>query len=430
MRNNSKVATKITTMKISRYVLIGLLFFGTLTILVWGLNFLKGKNFLQAEKVYYARYEKISGLMVSSPVTINGFQVGDVREIKLSLNDLSEILVRFVLTYPDISLPDGTIPRIYSTDLMGTKGIELLMGKSDQIIVLGDTIQGTIEGDLKDQVNTQMLPLKQKAEDLMASMDSVLLALHLVFDKENRSNLTQSFEIVAQTLRNVERTTVFLDTFVKTESGQFSYIIDNLDSLSNSLVIRTTELKKTFLNIEDFTDSLKQIPLGEAVNQFTNVLGSLSVLVDGVNQGEGSLGKLIVSDSLYYAIETTSLSLNLLLEDIKKNPKRYVRVSAIDRGKTFFLSDEKEIVSALAEERDLLYFSCITSSSFPLGEDDELFKTFRKAQTVEIGSIHYYYIMETNKFDKARRIVNKHIQAYPDAGVYTWLRGKWTRISL
>ena len=69
-------------MKISRLVLIGLLFFGTLTILVWGLNFLKGKNFLQSEKEYYASYNKISGLMVSSPVTINGFQVGDVRDIK------------------------------------------------------------------------------------------------------------------------------------------------------------------------------------------------------------------------------------------------------------------------------------------------------------------------------------------------------------
>ncbi len=415
-------------MKTNRFLLIGLLFFGTIFILIWGLNFLKGKNFLQEEKEYFARYDKIGGLMVSSPVTINGFKVGDVREIKLSGESFSEILVKFSITYPELQLTEGTIAKIYSTDLMGTKGIGLVMGTGDQLLAYGDTLTGSIEGDLKDQVNTQMLPLKRKAEALMSSMDSVLLALQLVFDQENRSNLSQSFEVVAQTLKNFEKTSVFLDTFVKAESNQFSFIIDNLDSLSNNLVVRTNELKSTFQNIGDFTDSLKQIPLRDAVNQFGDVLTSVTDLVERVNEGEGSLGKLVINDSLYYAIETTSNSLNELLEDIRKNPKRYVRVSAVDWGKTIFLSNEPEIIEALSKERELPYYACVHVSKEPLNTDHSIFKEFKNLKTVEAGGLTYYYILETNNFDRARRVVAKHIASFPEAAVYTWLAGKWTKI--
>jgi len=335
-------------MKTGRLIRIGLLFAGTLIILFWGLNFLKGKNFLKPEKIYFAKYEKISGLMVSSPVTINGFKIGEVREIKLSENNYNEILVQFVISYPGLDIPKGTSPGIYSIDLMGSKGIKLIFSDSTENHSYGDTLIGTIEGDLKDQVNTQMLPLKRKAEDLMSSMDSVLIALHMVFDQENRSNLAQSFEIVTQTLKNFEKTSVFLDTFVKAESNKFSYIMSNLDSLSASLVSRTNELQSTLLNLEYFTDSLNQIPIQDAVKQFSLVLDDIDLLITQVNRGEGSLGKLIMDDSLYFDIESVSFSLNELLQDIRQNPKRYVRVSAIDRGKTIIASDENSLLEVLS----------------------------------------------------------------------------------
>jgi len=415
-------------MKTGRLVRIGLLFAGALIILFWGLNFLKGKNFLQPEKIYYAKYDRIGGLMISSPVTLKGFKVGEVREIKLSDHNFDEVLVQFVLTYPELEIPRGSTPGIYSIDLMGSKGIKLVLTDSTIVHSFGDTLLGSIEGDLKDQVNTQMLPLKRKAEDLMSSMDSVLIALHLVFDQENRSNLAQSFEIVTQTLMNFEQTSVFLDTFVKAESNKFSYIMSNLDSLSVSLVARTDELQTTLINLAHFTDSLNNIPIRDAVKQFSLVLDEVSVLISQVNSGEGSLGKFIMDDSLYYAIETVSFSLNELLEDIRKNPKRYVRLSAIDRGKTIIASDENDLLESLSDYMDLEYYVCLVQTQIPLKIENHLYKEFRKLEGIQVGKDFFYCILKTSNYDKARRLIAKHIHNYPEASIFTRIDGRWQRI--
>lgn len=366
--------------------------------------------------------------MVSSPITLKGLKVGEVREIKLYDKNFDEILVQFVISYPELEIPKGSISGIYSIDLMGSKGIQLLLSDSLVTHSYGDTLLGSIEGDLKDQVNTQMLPLKRKAEDLMSSMDSVLIALHLVFDQENRSNLSQSFEIVAQTLKNFEQTSVFLDTFVKAESNTFSLIMRNLDSLTVGLVSRTDELQYSIINLGHFTDSLNQIPIKNAVKQFSLVLDDISVLIDHINSGKGSFGKFVMDDSLYNSIETVSFSLNELLEDIRKNPKRYVRLSAIDKGKTIIASDDNTLLSALSKYIDLDFYVCLVQTQIPLGSDNHLFKDFRKLQSIQIGKQFHYYILKTDDYDRARRLVTKHIHNYPDAAIFTYIEGNWQRV--
>lgn len=415
-------------MKTGRLIRIGLLFAGTIFILFWGINFLKGKNFLKPEKIYYATYEKIGGLMVSSPVTVNGFKLGDVREISLAGNDYKQVLVRFVITYPEFEIPFGSVAKIYSLDLMGTKGIQLILGDSISRHSYGDTLYGFIEGDLKDQVNTQMLPLKRKAEDLMSSMDSVLISLHLVFDQENRSNLAQSFEIVTQTLKNFEQTSVFLDTFVKSESNKLSLIMTNLDSLSASLIKRTDEFQNTIVNLEQFTDTLKQIPLRSAVQLFGSVLDDISVLIAQINRGEGSLGKLIMDDSLYNTIEKVSSNLNILIKDIRRNPKRYVKLSAIDRGQTIITTDDNSLLQALSKNLELDYYVCLVQTQVPLEAENSLFNDYKKLKTIQVGKDFYYYILKTNSYDKAKRTVSKYSNRFPNATIFTWIDGSWRRI--
>ena len=417
-------------MKTGRLIRIGLLFAISIFVLVWGINFLKGKNFLKPEKVFFAKYERIGSLMVSSPVMVKGFKVGEVRDISLGEDFESPVLVKFAITYEALELPIGTEVKIISTDLMGTKGIELIMVEDTVLIPYGDTLIGIIEGDLKDQVNTQMLPLKRKAEDLMASMDSVLVSLHLVFDQQNRSNLSQSFEIVTQTLKNVEQTSVFLENYVKSESGKLSYVLSNLDSLTQNLVNRTAELQLSILNIGSFTDSLNKVPLRIAVEQFVDVLQDVNQIIQMTNAGEGSLGKLLQSDSLYYTIENVSRSLNDLLLDIKLNPKRYIRVSAIDRGKTIITTDNQEFLSSVASDIDLEYYVCIYNNLVPLLPDHELYKTYKKLSFIQVGKHFYYYPIVTRNFDKARRSFSKLVSTYPDVAIYAWIDGKWQNISL
>lgn len=417
-------------MKTGRLIRIGLLFAFSIIILFWGINFLKGKKFLKPEKIFYAEYAKIGGLNESSPVTVNGFNVGMVREI--SLNDFSKgkILVKFIINYPDLELPVGSSAKIISTDLMGTKAIEILLAESEEYYSYNDTLPGLIEGDLKDQVNNQMLPLKHSAENLMASMDSVLVALQLVFGPQNRNNLAQSFESVNETIRNLEKTTVFLDQYVKEEAGKFSLILSNADSLSAGLKNRSTELHQIITNVTNISDTLGRLPLNEVAAKLDIVLTDLHSLFNDMIEGKGNLGKLSQDDSLYLALTETASNLNQLITDIRINPKRYIHVSAVDRGKTILVKNDSELLEALSTGSEMIYYTVILKSKDVLENDHALVKKFRDLNYLKVGDLYYYYIKESKKLDAGRRSLSKYANDYPGAGLYTWLNGIWHRIDL
>ena len=415
-------------MKTGRLIRIGLLFAISIAILFWGINYLKGKKFLQPEKFYYSEFSKIGGLTESSPVTINGFNVGSVREITLTDFKQGKIMVKFVINYPDMEIPLGSEVKIISTDLMGTKAIEINLADSDGYYSYKDTLPGLIEGDLKDQVNNQMLPLKKSAEDLMASMDSVLVALQLVFGPANRDNLAQSFESVTQTIKNLEKTTVFLNQYVKKESGKFSFILSNADSISSSLNKRSAELHKIISNITEFSDTLKLLPLNDVATNLNIVLADLHKMFDAINQGEGNLGKLSQDDSLYMSIKSTSENLNYLIRDIRLNPKRYIHISAFDRGQTIITSNDSELLKAINNDNDMEFFVCLIHQTFPLPEDDHIFLKFKNLSLIQVGNSYYYYTDKTRNLDRGKRLVAKYIFSYPSVGLFSWLNGKWHQI--
>ena len=415
-------------MKTGRLIRIGLLFACSIIILYWGINFLKGKKLLQPEKLFFAEYSKISGLTESSPVTINGFSIGKVREISLTDFQKGTIMVKFVINYPNLEIPLGSEAKIISTDLMGTKAIEIILSDSVGYYSHEDTLKGVIEGDLKDQVNAQMLPLKQSAEDLMSSMDSVLVALQLVFGPENRQNLAQSFESVTQTIQNLEKTSLFLDQYVKNESKKFSYILSNTDTIASGLKSRSAELHQIITNIAQLSDTLGQLPLSDMVTKLNIVLTDLHQLFGAINKGEGTIGKLSQDDSLYLSLKSATENLNHLITDIRLNPKRYIHISAFDRGRTIITSNDSELLEAIQNKNEIKYFICLVQTTYQLPLEDLIFKKFRNLSFIQIGNTYYYYINETKNLDRGRKMVAKYISDYPNAGLFTWLNGKWHQI--
>ena len=415
-------------MKTGRLIRIGLLFACSIIILYWGINFLKGKKLLQPEHLYYAEYSKISGLTESSPVTVNGFSVGKVRQISLTDFQKGTIMVKFVISYPDMEIPLGSQAKIISTDLMGTKAIEIILSDSSGYYSNEDTLTGIIDGDLKDQVNAQMLPLKQSAEELMSSMDSVLVALQLVFGPDNRENLAQSFESVTQTIQNLEKTSLFLDQYVKDESKKFSYILSNTDTIASGLKNRSTELHQIITNIAQLSDILGQLPLSDMITKLNTVLTDLHELFGSINQGKGTIGKLSRDDSLYVSLKSTTDNLNHLISDIRLNPKRYIHFSAFDRGRTIVTSNDSELLESIQNKNDMKYLVCLVHTTAPLHVDDAIFKKFKRLSFIQVGNTYYYYIDETKNIDKGRRLVASYISDYPNAGLYTWLNDKWHQI--
>ena len=170
---------------------IGFFAIASIIALVFGVNYLKGINILNDNSDVYAVYENIGGLQVGSPVLVNGYKVGMVSNIDLLTEQNQNLLVTISLD-KEFDMAKNTVCKIVNQDLMGTKGIALMLGDADELVTGGDTLISGIEGSLQDEVNAQILPLKNKAVELIGSIDSVMMIVTAVLNKDTRENLRNS----------------------------------------------------------------------------------------------------------------------------------------------------------------------------------------------------------------------------------------------
>lgn len=309
-----------------RPVIIGLSFIAAIVIFVWGYNFLKSKNLFKAETVYYASYEKVNGLIKANPVVINGLRVGQVKNVYFNPDMSGDIMVSMVLS-TDFPIPKNSIARIFSSDLMGSKAIELVLGNSTAILQEGDTLATSVEGGLMEEVNAQVQPIKAKAENLLASIDTLVIALESIFNETARENLKESFQNIELTFANLQRTTSNIDTLVVEESSRISSILVNLDSLTAALNENKGNIQNIITNFEIISDSLAKSEIPGTFAEINKTLADMQLILESINEGQGTLGMLVTDDSLYVELNRSATALDSLLNDIRLNPKRYVRFS-------------------------------------------------------------------------------------------------------
>jgi len=294
-----------------------------------GINFMKGMSLFESQKKYYIKYERIDGLELSSPIEIRGLKVGQVSDIQFESDNYRKIVVS-VLIRGDIALPQETIGRIYSSDLMGTKSIELIMGGGDAFMQSGDTIGSEIEGSISDQVKLQMLPLKRKAEDLMGSMEEAITAVKEVLNEKTGKELRGSLKKVQVAIDAFKHAATNLDTVMVQSKGKFSKILSNVQSISKNIENNNENISSILDHLDLITDSLSRSNITQTINNLNKTLVQTEVLMREINSGEGSIGKLIYEDSLYNNLMETTANFDKLLIDINENPGRYVHVSFID----------------------------------------------------------------------------------------------------
>jgi phospholipid/cholesterol/gamma-HCH transport system substrate-binding protein len=227
----------------------------------------------------------------------------------------------------DFPIPDNSIARIFSSDLMGSKAIELALGNSQNYIQDGDTLPTDVEASLKDAVNQQIRPLKNKAEDLIKSIDSVVVMVQAVFNKKSREDIANALESVKNTLNSLESASYNIDTIVKSQAGRLANILYNLDMITTNIESNNDKIDRIIDNFASISDSLAKAEIPRTFNNINSTVNDLAVIAEKINSGEGTLGMLINDDELYFNLRKASSDLDLLLEDIKNNPKRYVRFS-------------------------------------------------------------------------------------------------------
>ena len=305
--------------KLSKEFKSGFIFLLAIVFLVYGLKYLKGLNVFQSNKPYYAIYDDIDGLQIGSSIRLNGFNVGMVNNIVLSNNN--KLLVTLNINSVD-SIPINSVCKIVNQDLMGTKGVSLVLGKSELFAKPGDTLQSGIENSLQDEVNAQILPLKNKAEELIGSVDSLLTVVAAVLNKNTRKNLSNSIKSLDETFSILSQTMIKVDSMVYNNDKRVSKIILNLESITTNLNDSNSGIKPILYNLSLISDSLSNSNIGSLVENINNISNN-------INSGSGSLTKLMKDDKLYNNLEKSTSELAELIEDIKNNPKRYVNFSIL-----------------------------------------------------------------------------------------------------
>ena len=312
--------------KVNRYKAygIGLSFIVALVLFIWGFNFLKGNDIFGKETVYFSEYYQVNGLVNANPVMINGLRVGKVKDIYFNPDMSGRIIVSFTLSN-DFPVPVNSVARIFSSDLMGSKAIDLVLGDSKQFAHDGDTVKSQVEAGLMAEVNAQVQPIKKKAEDLLASMDTLVVAFQSIFNESARDNLKESFNNIRMTFENLENATGNIDNLVVTESGRISSILIRLDSLALILSQNKQNFDQIISNFRSISDSLAQSDIPATFSNINTTVADMQKLLSSIEQGKGTLGQLIVNDSLYNQLNNSAASLDSLLRDIRENPKRYVK---------------------------------------------------------------------------------------------------------
>ncbi len=309
--------------KISNEVKVGGAVLITIIAFIWLFNFLKGKDFFKSSAFYYTVYEKVGGLEESSPVEVNGYQVGVVQSIRF-LNPTSGKLLAVFSVDRHFKIPKNTVARIVPVSVLGGMKVEFIYGNGPGFYSHGDTIPGSLAESLTDKIDTELIPVKVKLENLVVRIDSVLKSVDAIMDDNFRKDLQE-------TLSNINGTTKSLNNILGSREQDLKTTLDNVNKFSLMLANNTDKMNSTFTNLSSISDTLAAADIYGSILNLKKSLEQASELMNKMNDGKGTAGQLFTNDSLYTNLSNSLESLNLLLQDLKANPKRYVHFSVFGK---------------------------------------------------------------------------------------------------
>lgn len=305
-----KLASK--EFKIGLSVLVGLV------ILYFGINYLKGVNLFKPGNFYFVNYENVAGLETAAPVTIDGYKVGEVREIKFDYENPGVIRVALSLN-KSLNVPDDSRAVIVS-GLMSGPSIELHLGKSRKYVPVDGFIKGELEKGLMDSVNEDVMPT---VAELLPHIDSLVVSLNTT--AANMAALSDK-EALGNSIDNIERITADLAALSSTLDRTLA---QGVPRVMNDAGDAAANLKKITADVAEITQELKNMPLHTSMDNIEKTTANLERLSRDLNSTQGTLGKLINDPTLYYQLNRVTADIDSLVNDVKKNPKRYINIKLL-----------------------------------------------------------------------------------------------------
>jgi len=311
-------------MKISNETKIGALTAVSITVLILAYSYLRGNDVFASSNKFYAVYRSVEGLTVSKPVLVNGFQIGRVS--KMELHGDGRTTVEFKID-PKYNVPDNTLARLESTDLLGGKAIVFELGNSTKYAEDQDTLRADIQGSLAESLQ----PIQKKAEVLITKIDSAMSSINKIMNPNFQRNVDRSFASIANSLQTLEGTTKKLDALVGAQSKHIDGILGNAEVISGNLKVSTARFNGISANFEKFSGDLSNSNIKETLENANKAVAELQATIAKVNSNQGSLGLLMNDTKMYENLNSASKNLDNLFIDIKAHPSRYVHFSVFGK---------------------------------------------------------------------------------------------------
>jgi len=317
-------------LKLTREIKTAVLVIASILLFIWGYSFLKGRDLLNSYKILYVEYETVEGLTSSAPVTLNGLEIGRVAKITINENT-GHLLVELQIK-SDFPISRSSIAAIYEPGFIGGKQIAIEPNFKDKSVALsGENLKGEIRLGLTDKVGEKLVPLQEKLDKIMANADVLITGVNNVLDKKAQEDLRKSLAELSKTMEQFHKASLSMNTILDENKTQIKGVVTNFNKISG--------------DFSKISDSLNKADLGKTVRNLNKTLAKVDGIMKGLESGNGTMGKLLNDDALYNNLSKTSKELELLLQDVRLYPTRYVNVSLFGKKNKPYKAPETDTIS-------------------------------------------------------------------------------------
>ena len=298
-------------MKLTREIKTAILVVSSILLFIWGYNFLKGKDLFESSTRIYVVYDNVAGLVNSAPVTLNGLAIGKVNSINIQSD--GKLLVEIQIT-TDFPISKSSIAEIYDSGLVGGRQIAIKPNFQDKdYIKSGDYLKASSKLGITDALAQQLEPIQFKVQKMLDESDLMVRNINEILDPTTKQNLKSSIAELNKTLTELSVASSSVNDLLTFNKSKINATLSNLD--------------KTTANFSKISDSIAKSNLSQTVKNLEKTLASVDKIMVDINKGNGTMGKLVKDDAMYNNFTKTSKELELLLQDLRLNPTRYVNVS-------------------------------------------------------------------------------------------------------
>ncbi|MCI9845426.1 MlaD family protein [Flavobacterium pectinovorum] len=314
-------------MKLTREIKTAILVIASILLFIWGYSFLKGKDLFTNYKTLYVEYDNVEDLASSAPVTLNGLGIGKVN--KITINETTGKLLVELQLKTDFPISKTSKASLYSPSLIGGKQIKIIPNMADKdLAVDGQTLESAVQLGLTESLGGKIEPIQQKLDLMLANINTLVSGLNNVLDKKGQEDLKKSLSELSKTMEQFHKASGSLNSILDTNKGQINGVVTNFNKMSS--------------NFNKISDSLNKADLGKTVRNLNQTLAKVDGLMSNLNSGKGTAGKLLNDDALYNNLSKTSKELELLLQDVRLHPTRYVNVSVFGKKNKPYVAPTEE----------------------------------------------------------------------------------------